>query len=195
MSTIFQQNLRKKTAHDPDSEFQDGASDAYAYDAPSLENVDHGNSNRVTPLPVVRESLIAADLSVEGKIEGKGNVRIAGRMAGDVNIQGNLVVNEQAQLSGTLRAHQVTLAGKLEGNIDSAEKVELLQTAVLIGDLKTGTLTIAEGSRIRGNIHCGWKNTAPESAPGSNDASEGSASLVAPLPYIDTPTHTDTPDA
>jgi len=180
MSTIFQQNLRKKTAYDPDAEFQDGP-DA----APSL---DEGERNRVTPLPVVRESLIAADLTVEGKIEGKGNVRIAGRLKGDVNIQGNLIVNEQAQLNGTLRAHQVTLAGKLEGNIDLAEKVELLETAVLIGDLKTGTLTIAEGSRIRGSINCGWKNNESESDSGRSDV--GSGSLAAPLPY--TGAYTDT---
>jgi len=155
MSTIFQQNLRKKTAYDPDAEFQDGASDA----APALDDGEH---NRVTQLPVVRESLIAADLSVEGKIEGKGNVRIAGRLKGNINIQGNLTVNEQAQLNGTLRARQVTLAGKLEGNIELAENVELLDTAILIGDLKTGTLTVAAGSRVRGSIECGWENDESE---------------------------------
>jgi len=159
--TIFQQNLRKKAAVDPDAEFHD----------PSLDGADTAPvqqvSNPVSTLPVVRESLIAADVSVEGKIEGKGNVRIAGRMEGDINIQGNLTVNEEAQLNGTLRARQVTLAGKLEGNIESAEKVELLDTAVLIGDLKTGTLTIAAGSRVRGNIQCGWKDDS-RSEPGAD---------------------------
>jgi len=158
--TIFQQNLRKKAAVDPDAEFQDASFDAA--DA-SPAQVSH----TVSTLPVVRESLIAADLTVEGKIEGKGNVRIAGRLEGDINIQGDLTVNEEAQLNGTLRARQVTLAGKLEGNIESAEKVELLDTAILIGDLKTGVLTIAAGSRVRGTIQCGWKDDSrpePESA-------------------------------
>jgi len=182
MSTIFQQNLRKKTAYDPDAEFQDVSPDAY--DAPSLErslerslesskntsknsssNSERSNSsnsernNRVAHLPLVRESLIAADLIIEGKIEGKGNVRIAGSLNGDINIHGDLTVNEEARLNGTLRARQVALAGKLEGNIESAERVELLDTAVLIGDLRTGTLTIAAGSRVRGSIECGWEHT------------------------------------
>jgi len=167
MSTIFQQNLRKKTAYDPDAEFQDGAPDPL--DAPPAET----SQRRVAQLPVTRESLIASDLTIEGKIEGKGNVRIAGRMQGDINIQGDLTVNQEAQLSGTLRARQVTLAGKLEGNIESAEKVELLESAVLIGDLKTGTLTIAAGSRVRGNIHCGWKDDPPEhgTTPNTYDSS------------------------
>jgi len=170
MSTIFQQNLRKKTAYDPDAEFQDASPDAY--DAPSLErslerslesskssNSNSERNNRVAHLPLVRESLIAADLIIEGKIEGKGNVRIAGCLNGDINIHGDLTVNEEARLNGTLRARQVALAGKLEGNIESAERVELLDTAVLIGDLRTGTLTIAAGSRVRGSIECGWEHT------------------------------------
>jgi len=162
MSTIFQQNLRKKAAYDPDAEFQDAAFDT-AEAPPRVAEPRPA----VTQLPVVRESLIAADMSIEGKIEGKGNVRVAGRLEGDLNIQGDLIVNQGAQINGTLRARQVTLAGKLEGNIESAEKVELLESAVLIGDLKTGTLTIAAGSRVRGNIQCGWKDerAEPERAP------------------------------
>src|ERR1044072_2968951 len=37
-----------------------------------------------------KESLIAAELTIEGKIEGSGHVRIAGRFKGDVHVQGNL---------------------------------------------------------------------------------------------------------
>jgi len=175
MSTIFQQNLRKKAAYDPDAEFQDGTFDA----APSMDGDEY---SRVTQLPVVRESLIAADLTIEGKIEGKGNVRIAGRLKGNINIQGNLTVNEQAQLNGTLRARQVTLAGKLEGHIELAEKVELLDTAVLIGDLKTGTLTIAAGSRVRGSITCGWESEESEVDRGGIDASVIESMFDADIP-------------
>jgi len=159
MSTLFQQNLRKKTVYDPDAEFQDNTPDAYDPPAPAPTPVATPvTRTSVTPLPVVKESLISADLNISGKIEGKGNVRIAGRMEGDINIEGDLMANQGAQLKGTVCARQVTLAGTLEGNIESAEKVELLDSAVLIGDLKTGTLTISAGSRVRGNIQCGWKD-------------------------------------
>ena len=58
-----------------------------------------------------KESLIASDLTIEGKIEGGGSVRIAGKFKGDVNVQ---------------------------------------------GDLKSGTLTVAAGARMRGQAECGW---------------------------------------
>lgn len=106
--------------------------------------------------PAGKESLIAADLTIEGKIEGAGHVRIAGRFKGDVNVQGNLTIELGAKVTGGVRANTVTIAGELEGNIDAAERVELLASGVLNGDLKAGSLTVAAGSRMRGNAEFGW---------------------------------------
>ena len=113
-----------------------------------------------------RESVIAADLTIEGKIEGSGHVRIAGRFKGDVNVQGDLSLERGAKLNGSVRAKKVTLAGELEGNVESAARVELLDTAVVIGDLKAGTLTVAAGSKIRGHIDCGWENSGTPKSGG-----------------------------
>lgn len=103
-----------------------------------------------------KESLIAADLTIEGKIEGAGHIRIAGKFKGDVNVQGDLTLENGAKLNGGVRAKRVIVAGELEGNIESASRVELLDSAVVTGDLKAGSLTVAAGSRIRGHIECGW---------------------------------------
>ncbi len=67
-----------------------------------------------------KESLIASDLTIEGKIEGSGHVRIAGRFKGDVNVQGDLTIEKDAKLNGGVRAKKVTVAGELEGNIEAA---------------------------------------------------------------------------
>ena len=120
--------------------------------------------------PAAKESLIAADLTIEGKIEGTGHVRIAGRFKGDVNVQGNLRIENGAKLNGGVKAKQVVVAGELDGNIDSASRVELLDSAVLTGDIKAGTLTVAAGSRIRGHVECGWDNSDTASAPRKGNA-------------------------
>ncbi|MGH8031496.1 MAG: bactofilin family protein [Luteimonas sp.] len=112
---------------------------------------------RVATQPELKESLIAADLTIEGKIEGSGHVRIAGKFKGDVNVQGDLTIEHGAKLNGGVRANRVIVAGELEGNIDSASRVELLDNGVLSGDLKAGSLTVAAGSKIRGHIECGWE--------------------------------------
>lgn len=103
-----------------------------------------------------KESLIAADLTIEGKIEGSGHVRIAGRFKGDVNVQGDLTIENGAKLNGGVRAGKVTVAGELDGNIEAASRVELLESGAINGDLKAESLTVAAGSRIRGHVECGW---------------------------------------
>ena len=103
-----------------------------------------------------KESLIASDITIEGKIEGSGHVRIAGQFKGDVNVQGNLAIEVGAKLTGNVRANTVTIAGEMEGNIDAASRVELLDTGVLNGDLTAGSLTVAAGSRMRGRVEFGW---------------------------------------
>ena len=103
-----------------------------------------------------KESLLAAGLTIEGKIEGTGHVRIAGSFKGDVHVQGNLTIESGAKVTGGVRANTVVIGGELEGNIDAAARVELLQTGVLNGDLKAGSLTVAAGSRMRGRAELGW---------------------------------------
>jgi cytoskeletal protein CcmA (bactofilin family) len=103
-----------------------------------------------------KESLIAADITIEGKIEGGGSVRIAGNFKGDVNVQGDLTIEAGAKLNGSVRAAKVTIAGELEGNVAEASSVDLLDTGVVIGDLKAGSLTVAAGARMRGQADFGW---------------------------------------
>src|SRR3989442_5317731 len=103
-----------------------------------------------------KESLIAADITIEGKIEGGGSVRIAGKFNGDVNVQGDLTIDAGAKLTGGVRADKVAIAGELEGNVKEASRVDLLPSGVLIGDLKAGSLTVAAGARMRGQVEFGW---------------------------------------
>ncbi|PJJ96047.1 cell shape determination protein CcmA [Lysobacteraceae bacterium NML03-0222] len=130
-------------------------------------------TREATPTPVAannslpgKESVIAADLSIEGKIEGSGHVRIAGKFKGDVNVKGDLTIEPGAKLNGSVRAEKVTLSGDLEGNIESARRVDLQASSVMQGDIKAEDLTIASGARLRGHVECGsWdgKNTKAES--------------------------------
>jgi cytoskeletal protein CcmA (bactofilin family) len=126
--------------------------------AASVASLDASRAAHAQPRPAVegKESVISAGLSIEGKIEGAGHVRIAGNFKGDVHVQGNLTIDAGARLTGGVRANTVIIGGELEGNIDAAARVELLQTGILNGDLKAGSLTVAAGSRMRGRAEFGW---------------------------------------
>jgi len=115
------------------------------------------------PAPVAagpaKESLIAADVTIEGKIEGAGHVRIAGRFKGDVNVQGNVTIEHGAHVTGQIAAATVIVSGEVHGNINASSRVELLETGAINGDVKAAVLTVAAGSRMRGNADFGWPDS------------------------------------
>jgi cytoskeletal protein CcmA (bactofilin family) len=127
----------------------------------------HAERTNVAPLNVqqgspraarheMKESVIASDLTIEGKIVGSGHVRIAGRFKGDVHVDGNLTIDGGANLDGQVKASVISVAGELRGNIENAKRVELLDGGVITGDVKAGSLTVAAGSRMRGQVEFGW---------------------------------------
>ncbi|HYO45208.1 MAG TPA: polymer-forming cytoskeletal protein, partial [Gemmatimonadota bacterium] len=75
---------------------------------------------------------------------------------GDVHVEGDLTIEPGAKVTGSVRAGTVVIGGELEGNIEAASSVELLKTGVVNGDLKAGSLTVAAGSRMRGQAEFGW---------------------------------------
>lgn len=105
-----------------------------------------------------KESLIAADLAIEGKIEGAGHIRLAGKFKGDVHVEGDLTIEHGAKLTGGVRARKVVIAGELDGNIEAASRLELLESGVMVGDVKAGTVIVAPGSRMRGQVEFGWED-------------------------------------
>lgn len=136
---------------------------------PTLPPVPHephtGSPVRTQAAPAARneyESLIAPDLTVEGKIQGAGHIRIAGRFRGDVQVEGNLTLEPGAKINGAVQARQVTIGGELEGNIEAAKQVELLAGGAIQGDIKAGQVTVAPGARVRGHVDFGWEDSAQD---------------------------------
>jgi len=105
----------------------------------------------------MKESHISSDLTIEGKISGSGHIRIAGRFKGDVAVDGNVSLDAGARLEGHVKASVVSVGGELIGNIENAKRVELLETGVINGDVKAGSLTVAAGSRMRGQVEFGYE--------------------------------------
>ncbi len=113
-------------------------------------------ARRAAPRPAPVESVIAAELTIEGKITGSGDVRIAGRFKGDVQVDGTLRIDSGARLEGQVRASVAVVGGELQGNIDAIKQVDVLATGIIIGDVKAASITVAAGSRMRGHVEFGW---------------------------------------
>jgi cytoskeletal protein CcmA (bactofilin family) len=103
------------------------------------------------------ESILSSGLTIEGKIEGNGNVRVAGRFKGNVNVKGEFTIEHGAAVHGEVRADSVLVGGEVRGQIVATSRVEFRESGTLIGDLKAGSLAVAAGSKMRGKVEFGWK--------------------------------------
>ena len=68
--------------------------------------------------PKGNESILSAGLTIEGKIEGNGNIRVAGRFKGNVNVKGELTIEPGASIDGEVKADTVLVGGEVRGTPD-----------------------------------------------------------------------------
>jgi cytoskeletal protein CcmA (bactofilin family) len=105
------------------------------------------------------ESVVSAGVTVEGKISGEGDLRIAGKFKGDIQIKGDLNIEKGAHVGALIGAASVTVEGTLDGNVVASSQVKLLESSELNGDIKASTLIVAAGSKVRGNVEIGPGDT------------------------------------
>jgi len=110
-----------------------------------------------TTEPKPSESILAAGLLIEGKIEGRGDIRVAGRFRGTVNVEGQLTIEPGASIQGEVKADTVVVGGEVSGQVAAKRHVQLRESAAVLGDVKAESLTVAAGSKMRGNVEFGWK--------------------------------------
>jgi cytoskeletal protein CcmA (bactofilin family) len=95
------------------------------------------------------ETIIGPNAYVRGDIQADGGVRIDGILDGNIDITGNLVVGEGAKIIADIKANNISISGAIKGNI-SGNRVEILETGRVWGDLTINSLLLNEGAYLRG---------------------------------------------
>ena len=93
-------------------------------------------------------SSIGADVTIVGKIVGKGTVKVFGRIEGELQAS-NVTICEGSQVEGNLVAQDLTIGGLVKGTIH-AVRVKLLGTAKVEGDIFHRSLSIEENALFEG---------------------------------------------
>jgi cytoskeletal protein CcmA (bactofilin family) len=101
--------------------------------------------------PVGFETVLGAGSSMEGSLSSKGNIRLDGDFTGSLDIQGNVLVGETAKINADIDARNISIAGAVRGNI-TGNKIQLLRTGRIWGDITANALTTEEGAFIDGKI-------------------------------------------
>lgn len=115
------------------------------------------------------ETIISGDTFIEGKILAKGELVIDGGFKGEIVSSSRVIVGTAGKVEGTVEAKAMVVSGRVVGNLHILERLELLSTGELYGDLQTqpGALIIEKGARLEGRCSMGL---SPEGARGAKPA-------------------------
>lgn len=102
-----------------------------------------------------QETIIAQGVKVEGDFESQGDVIIDGEVSGSIKTATALKVGEGARIHASVAADSAIVAGVIEGNVSVAERLELLETSRVVGDIEAKILSVAPGAIIRGHVVMG----------------------------------------
>lgn len=100
----------------------------------------------------VEDKIIDVETGMQGNVKFTGpiNLRISGNFEGELEMKGTLTIGENANVKvGTIIGENVIIQGKVKGGI-ICNRLELSRTAMLIGNVETASLIIAEGAVLKG---------------------------------------------
>jgi cytoskeletal protein CcmA (bactofilin family) len=113
--------------------------------------------NSSTPLVKSQErfdTLIGRQTEIQGTLRLLQSVRIDGKVVGNIEASKDqaitVVIGQEGEVQGDVIASRVIVAGKVAGNIDAHERVELMASSLVQGDVKYGSIAVEHGARLMG---------------------------------------------
>jgi cytoskeletal protein CcmA (bactofilin family) len=88
---------------------------------------------------------------LEGNIETYGNIRIEGKVTGNVKSKSKVALGNSSHVQGNIIAQNADIEGEVKGKIEVAELLVLKATAVINGDIITGKLVVEPGAVFNGS--------------------------------------------
>lgn len=100
-------------------------------------------------------NVIGKGTTIEGNIETSGNIRIEGKVNGNIRSKAKVALGNSSQVEGNVSAQNADIEGHVKGKIDIIEVLVLKATSVITGDITTGKLVIEPGATFNGSCKMG----------------------------------------
>lgn len=107
-----------------------------------------------TNAPVARNlACLGNSLEIKGTISGSEDMQIDGRVDGPISLQGQkLTVGGSGKLNSQITAREIVVYGKVNGNLQARDRVEIKKDGSVIGDITTARISIEDGAYFKGRI-------------------------------------------
>jgi cytoskeletal protein CcmA (bactofilin family) len=117
---------------------------------------------------------IGASLEIKGRITAEEDLQIDGKVEGPVSVRGHrLTVGRSGQLNSEVSARELVVFGKITGNVNANDRVEIKKDGAVIGDIQTTRISIEDGAIFKGRIEIDRPGSKPASAPALKPESVG----------------------
>lgn len=133
---------------------------------------------------------IGKSVVVKGELSGSEDLYLDGEVEGSIELRGHsLTVGPNGRVRANIQARDVTVHGKVDGNVRGTDRVELKRSAVVAGDIMTQRVVIEDGAFFKGGIDIqreGAKvegkaaETRPAHSPAATHSGGSGTSLGAP---------------
>jgi cytoskeletal protein CcmA (bactofilin family) len=125
----------------------------------------NGQATTLGETPVVRTPMAASSASadqaatigkslvVKGEITGSESLYVDGRVEGTINLPGNRVtIGRNGQVSANITAREIIVQGKLAGNVNASDRLDVRSEGSLTGDVVAARISVEDGAFFKGKI-------------------------------------------
>jgi cytoskeletal protein CcmA (bactofilin family) len=109
---------------------------------------------------------IGASLEIKGRISAEEDLQIDGKVEGPVSVRGHrLTVGRSGQLNAEVSARELVVFGKVSGNVNATDRVEIKKDGAVVGDIQTARISIEDGAIFKGRIEIDRPGSKPAPVP------------------------------
>ncbi len=116
-------------------------------------------------------NLVGAGTTIKGEVDSKGDIRVDGKVIGELRSRGKIVIGDTGIVEGDIFCVNADFSGKVEGKADVSELLSLKSTAVFKGDIITNKLSIEPGARFTGT--CSMEKDTPSEQKPAGEGKKG----------------------
>jgi cytoskeletal protein CcmA (bactofilin family) len=97
-------------------------------------------------------TIIGPGTSVYGDVESGGFTRVDGNLRGNLTACGRVVVGEKARIKSNISGTSITIGGVVYGNVLASERLIILSTGLVLGDIVTRRIQADDGCLVHGRV-------------------------------------------
>jgi len=96
------------------------------------------------------DTILAEDIDFAGTLTFQKPLMIKGKFRGEIKATGDLFIGEKAIVEASIEANNVSVKGKVKGNVSAFSRVELYASATLDGDITAPDIAMESGCDFNG---------------------------------------------